>query len=409
MYSVKRNPSYDFADESYADSYPNLHKYPATMLPQIGVQILQELDICKRRLFDPYCGSGSSFAAGLDCGIQEMVGYDLNPLAVLISRAKFTRLNLVIAQQQKNHLRSQIYEFLKDERNSATVQQLKFYNGNYWFSEHALRILSVIHHFWKMIESQSIRQLFAVAFAETLRSVSYTRNGEFKLYRIKPEHILNFNPDVLGIFFEKLNYVIETYRDYYYPKLERSTVNISDAFLQPTDESCDVVLTSPPYGDSRTTVAYGQFSRFANEWLGVSYARKIDAMLMGGRRSHEIYRTGIIAEAIADVEAVSRKRALEVSAFYRDLATSIKIVARSVRRQGYAIYIVGNRRVKNIQLPTDQFVAEQFERVGYRHLVTYERNIGNKVMPLENSPSNVKGVTSETMSSEFIVVCRRAS
>lgn len=29
----------------------------------------------------------------------------------------------------------------------------------------------------------------------------------------------------------------------------------------------DLMITSPPYGDSRTTVAYGQFSRLSLQWL----------------------------------------------------------------------------------------------------------------------------------------------
>ena len=31
------NPKYDFLGQSYASMYPNLHKYSATMLPQIGL------------------------------------------------------------------------------------------------------------------------------------------------------------------------------------------------------------------------------------------------------------------------------------------------------------------------------------------------------------------------------------
>ena len=37
-----------------------------------------------------------------------------------------------------------------------------------------------------------------------------------------------------------------------------------------------LVITSPPYGDSQTTVAYGQFSRLSSEWIGFPNARKID-------------------------------------------------------------------------------------------------------------------------------------
>ncbi len=64
-YPVVRNTKYDYAGQSYASAYPNLHKYPATMLPQIGVDILKECGISQGALLDPYCGSGSSFMCGL--------------------------------------------------------------------------------------------------------------------------------------------------------------------------------------------------------------------------------------------------------------------------------------------------------------------------------------------------------
>ena len=79
MYQVVRNKKYDFIGQSYASIYPNLHKYPATMLPQIGIEIFKELNIKSGRLLDPYCGSGSSFASGLECGLTEMYGFDINP------------------------------------------------------------------------------------------------------------------------------------------------------------------------------------------------------------------------------------------------------------------------------------------------------------------------------------------
>lgn len=46
-YKIQRNFYYDFNAESYSSLYPNMHPYPATMLPQIGVGILQELNIKK--------------------------------------------------------------------------------------------------------------------------------------------------------------------------------------------------------------------------------------------------------------------------------------------------------------------------------------------------------------------------
>ncbi|MDE7173857.1 MAG: modification methylase, partial [Helicobacter sp.] len=110
---------------------------------------------------------------------------------------------------------------------------------------------------------------------------------------------------------------------------------------------------------------------------------------------------------IFEIAKVYKKRALEVSRFYFDLETSIKSMLDSMNRKGKVFFVVGNRRVKNILLPTDRFITEVFCRNGFRHLQTIRRKISNKSMPLQNSPSNRSGAISSTMNEEYIVVCEK--
>jgi 16S rRNA G966 N2-methylase RsmD len=408
MYQVVRNKKYDYAGQSYASVYPNLHKYPATMLPQIGIDILKELNVSNGKLLDPYCGSGSSFASGLECGLTEMYGFDINPLAVLISKAKFTKISLNEFVETKQIFRNNVFEFLKNENNVKSIKPPVVTNIDFWFSNEVIVNLTVIKHFIDEIKNEDIRNLFLIPFSETVRECSYTRNNEFKLFRMKSEDLLTFNPDAMGVYFKKLEDTFFIYSSFYFPKLKKGiSVNVQYSTLQPQNEYFDVVLTSPPYGDSRTTVAYGQFSTLSNEWLGISYARKIDGMLMGGTKPKQNTSKGIIADYISQVNRVDNKRALEVSAFYNDLNISIKKVAESIRKGGKSIYVVGNRTVKNVYLPTDQFIAEKFEENGLKHLVTYERALSNKAMPNRNSPTNEAGKTVNTMLFEYIVVCEK--
>lgn len=406
-YQVVRNPLYDFIGQSYASVYPNLHKYPATMLPQIGIEILKELGINGGKLLDPYCGSGSSFIAGLDRGICEMHGYDINPLAVLIAKARFTKIDLAKVKARKQKLRNAVYEFAKEESNFKALDIPKFYNMQFWFSNTVVQNLAVIKHMLGKIQNKDIRRLFLIPFSETTRECSYTRNHEFKLYRMKAEDLLNFNPDVLGVYFNKLNKTIEIYERYYFDLLDSAKISVDYANFEKKRTRYDVVLTSPPYGDSKTTVAYGQFSLFSNHWLGVDDARKIDCLSMGGGVAKEPYKKGLIADYINSIANESRIRALQVSCFYQDLENSICQVADSIKKGGKVIYVVGNRRVKNIQLPTDQFIAEKFEQQGLKHLFTYERLLSNKSMPLKNSPTNKKNQRAGTITKEYIVVCEK--
>lgn len=407
MYKIIRNSKYDFVGQSYASVYPNLHKYPATMIPQVGIELFKELNIRRGKLLDPYCGSGSSFTVGLDRNLNEMHGFDINPLAILISRTKFTKVEVKKLDLQRQKLRNDIFEFIKKEENFHSVKLPKFYNVDFWFSKQILLNLAVLRLFINKIKDKDIKRFFWVPFSETIRECSYTRNHEFKLYRMKTDELLHFNPDVFGVFFEKLNKVIYFYAKFYVPKLNGAKIEIGYKKFKKKENYYDVVLTSPPYGDSKTTVAYGQFSMFSNEWMGVKNARQIDYLLMGGQTVNIKYNKGSIAHYINQVEKASKKRALEVSSFYFDLDNSIKDVASSVKRSGKSIYIVGNRRVKNIQLPTDQFIAEKFEEYGFRHLFTYERILGNKAMPFKNSPTNKVGQRVSTMTHEYIVVCKK--
>jgi 16S rRNA G966 N2-methylase RsmD len=406
-YVVERNPKYDYTGLQCATVYPNLHRYPASMVPRIGIDILQEFGISSGSLLDPYCGSGTSFFCGLECGIKKMTGYDINPLAVMIAKAKFTKISVAAIDVAYQKLRDSVFEMMKSKTRLRKIQTPEITNVYFWFSDTVVKNLSVIKHCIDELEDDKIKNIFFVPFSETVRDCSYTRNNEFKLFRMKEEEIRNFNPDVTGYYFKKLDNTIQCYKSFYLPKLKKNTsIKIHSEPFQKDGSGYDLVLTSPPYGDSRTTVAYGQFSTLSNEWLGIKHARKIDSMLMGGKRVSNMIDDSCLVDSIQKIALADPKRALEVSSFYFDLKDSINTVAQNINPGGTVVYVVGNRTVKNIYLPTDQFIAETFEENGFKHVITYERAISNKAMPSRNSPTNEVGKTVNTMLYEYIVVCK---
>jgi hypothetical protein len=204
-YNVVRNTKYDYAGQSYSSIYPNLHRYPASMIPQIGIDLLREFKISSGNMLDPYCGSGTSFICGLECGIKKMSGFDINPLAVLIAKAKYTKIKTSEIDSGYQILRNDIFEIMKKEKLIKNINIPEITNIYFWFSETVVKNLSVVKHCIDKLENENVKNLFLVPFSETVRECSYTRNNEFKLYRIKTEEIDNFNPDVLSFYFKKLN------------------------------------------------------------------------------------------------------------------------------------------------------------------------------------------------------------
>ena len=404
------NPKYDFLGQSYASMYPNLHKYPATMLPQIGLELLKDFGAEKSMLLDPYCGSGSSFMSGIEYGINEFVGFDMNPLAVMIAKAKLTFIDSQIILEEKrnilNHILMQKFKNQGIPNHKLDKNPLdNITNLDFWIEKDAQTDLRIVYSCIKNLNNRAVQNLFLLAFSETLREASYTRNNEFKLFRMKNHE--DYKPNVVDIFSKNLESLVGDYLTFYQPKIRNISFEITNSGFRASNYRFDTVLTSPPYGDSKTTVAYGQFSTFINEWLGYGEARKLDSKLMGGSKANELYNNGLMTDYILEIAKVNKKRALEVSSFYFDLEASIKNMLDSINRKGKVFFIVGNRRVKNILLPTDRFIAEVFCKNGFRHLQTIKRKISNKSMPLQNSPSNRSGAISSTMNDEYIVVCEK--
>ena len=394
------------------------HNYPARMIPQVAAKLLEMFGTKTRLLFDPYAGSGTSLVEALIRGISS-AGTDLNPLARLIATAKISTPNLKKLDEQIRIF----YRFIAKSPKNISIKVPMEIHGitrlDFWFKPNVINNLALLKIFIKRIEDESIRLFFQVAFSETVRDSSNTRSDEFKLYRYDTKTLEKFNPDVLGIMMQKLkrNRVgLEHFLTLMgkFPQQPTRTVydfNTVDGIPLYTIEpsSVDIVITSPPYGDSHTTVAYGQYSRLSAAWLDLNEPHKIDNKLMGGKNCKEIpnFQCLKLNIAIDKIRNEDEKRAMEVASFYIDLDKSIKNVSMLVRRGGYACYVVGNRKVKGIILPTDNAVRSFFEQYDFGYVDTFIRSIPNKRMPNKNSPSNIKGILENTMANEYVVVMRR--
>lgn len=232
---------------------------------------------------------------------------------------------------------------------------------------------------------------------------------------MKEDKIKSYHPDVFGLFEEKVRRNIDGLEKYEQSVTNKTTAKICDfnsSLKIPqtavAKKSVDMVVTSPPYGDSRTTVAYGQFSRWANEWFTFEHAQNLDRILMGGSKcDRELFKTETIVNELGKIKETDIKRYCEVASFLNDYWASILNVAETVREGGVVCYVVGNRNVKGVQIPLDYFTAETFERCGFHHITTIVREIPNKRMPSKTSPTNVSGAKVDTMSNEYMVILRK--
>jgi len=406
--------SWDFRDSDTKSHTHCFHSYPAMMIPQVAGRLLDQYGKNASILFDPYCGTGTSLVEANLRGINA-IGTDLNPLARLIAKSKTTQIPekaLNVWLKKFNDLLL-LQDFGKD---NGHLNIPRFANIDFWFGNKVQIALATIKEFIDKINDNDIADFFRVAFSETARESSWTKNGEFKLVRMSEEQRLNYAPNVFGIMYGKLtrnknglkSFDAAIKNNAYASVLDFNTVeDIPTTYI--SEKSIDIMITSPPYGDSRTTVAYGQYSRLSSQWLGFPNANNVDRLLMGGRPkklSHNFHNK-LLKEIIDQIASKDFERAQDVISFYIDYQKSIKNVARVVKAGGHVCFVVGNRRVKGISMPTDEITRQFFENEGFEHIETIMRNIPNKRMPSKNSPSNVPGMLDSTMCHEYIVIMKK--
>ncbi len=398
------------ADTNY--STHGFHTYPAMMIPQIARRLIELYGLNAKTIIDPFVGSGTTMVeATLHNNFEMAYGLDINPLALLLAKVKTTKLDFAELENEHINLSDRIKNF-KSEK--ATFPH--FQNIGFWFNPSVVKELAIIKNSIDAITENKFKDFFLVAFSETVRTVSNTRNGEFKLYRIPQKELENFNPNVLNEFEKNVSYNIAKMKEYFLER-KKCAVNLLDEDTRKIKSiprnSVDLLISSPPYGDSRTTVAYGQFSRLALQWLGYDSERvkSIDKTSIGGIPTKEL-KNGLhspsLKKTLPNISSIDPKRAKDVLSFYEDFWQCVKEIDKIMASGSRLCFVVGNRTVKKIQIPTDRIIVELFESLGnYSNESNFERNIPNKRMPKANSPSNVPGEIVSTMNKEHIVILRK--
>lgn len=452
---------WDFKDCDTSGLVHGIHSYPAMMIYPISRNLLNILTEVRQfnTILDPFSGSGTVLVEAMLKGINNIYGNDLNPLARLLSKVKTTLVNenellntkniilknIDTAYNKTSKILKEIDNYIINEKklditekngwgddatsyikeflsiNNYNLEVPNFKNIGFWFRPKVILELQIIKNEILKIENEDIKNIFLVAFSETIRLVSNRRNGEFKMYRMTPEKIYKFNPNVKDTFTKILLRNIEKEIEFS-KEIKNTSMNImitnNDAkkLEDIPNNSIDLIITSPPYGDSRTTVAYGEFSRLSLQWLELygttdETIRGIDKSLMGGRKlknsSENEIHSDTFNKSFEKILNIDEKRAYDVYSFYYDLEKIIETLAKKMTKDSYQFWVVGNRTVKQENLKTDIIIREISKRYNIKYLCTIDRNILNKVMPSKNSPTNISGDTVSTMVNEHIVVLKK--
>lgn len=364
------------------------------MIPQIASRLIKENSSEGQTVLDPFCGSGSVLAEALILS-RNAIGIDINPLAIMLSRAKTSpippnSLALVFDQVLNNVERN----ITLNKENKYKPEVFYFKNIYHWFNRNVVNDLSIIKESMEKIEvnNESIRNLLRVCFSATLlqaSNVAFADNPYFARAKTG-EALKKHAPNVLEIFKKNVLEYQERMRVFYelIPKRVSCKVLQHDSRHMPLqNDSVNIIVTSPPYGEESHTMSYSRFTKLSLLWLGysVSDINKNISKSLGGILTAFRDISPSLDRLHRQLTRKERQRAREVFSFFWDYKKCIDEMYRVLHHGGSACIVIGDRSASGMKVSNGQITQELAESSGFSHIKTYHRRIPKKVLPRNDS------------------------
>ena len=386
---MRRSNTTCFKNTSKGTQLGRLHPYPAMVPDDLTSNIISKHIKKGDKILDPFCGTGRLLiAAASNHGIQ--IGLDINPLACLISKAKFAFIDVLKFQKL-------VQDFIANHQ-SIPKNTIRFKEKRRvdWYSQKSIDELSQII-FWinKQNLSTAEKIVMASALSAAARDTSYCRKSGWKLHRLNEADRDAQTTTAIKKFIDRLTYYIDetTHAAPLKGQVEIRHQNAAhifeDRIFADQEGTFDVVVTSPPYGDSTSTVQYGAASALCLDIISniqglqdeFQQGHAIDAMCLGGRLCN------VAAEDYAlDIKSFwqgskSNPQYNNVMKFLVDYRKTCQDMARLIKPGGKAIFVVGRRSTGGFRLKLDKFTAYCFEDFGFSLEGIEKRALKEKHLP----------------------------
>lgn len=393
-----------------AGNIQSVHPFPARMASELAIGTLRKLPTGSLVL-DPMSGSGTVIRQAVSMGHQAL-GYDLDPLAVLMSRVWTTYVPDELIESVCNEIISHA-ESLKEpllEWIDTDPETLRF--TEYWFGTAQrveLRKIAAALAMHKVRRFSAQKHSAADVLRVALSRIIVTKEQCASLARdtshSRPHKVTHSSDyDVMAGLRRSLRQVRTRLLEA--PPSEGAQILNGDArnLRGLENGSVDGVLTSPPYLNA---IDYLRGHRMSLVWLGHQLAelRNIRAYSIGAERAPD-QRSGMdsfaeIRRSMGDMDALPRPYGAMVDRYAGDLYRLASETSRVLRPGGLATFVMGNSCLKGIFIRNSDGLGRALEMCGLKKIAESERDLPTNSRYL---PMTAQGMLGKRMRTETVLV-----
>ncbi len=346
----------------------NFHSFPAKFPPQLPRLFIEHLTDPDDIVLDPMVGSGTTIVEATSAG-RIGVGFDIDPLSILISKVKATLVDPVkVEASALQVVQDAEISLLKTSRIEKEIEK-RFDEKtrefiDYWFSrETQIEIMALLIQI-KKVEDGEVKDFLKLL----LSSIIVTKSGgvslAWDLGHTRP-HKLNqgqqkkYKPAIQE-FEKRLLRNLQSLGDS--SKDGKGFVQFGSAENLPLkDDSVDLIVTSPPYASN--AIDYMRAHKFSLVWLGmgVGYLSHLRSKYIGGDRvsNYEFKEVPLkTMKVISTISELDRQKGMALHRYYNEMASVLQEMKRVLKPHKAAIVVVGSSIMRGIDTETDKCLIE---------------------------------------------------
>jgi hypothetical protein len=382
-----------------------VHPFPARMAPELALASLKDL-AANSVVLDPMSGSGTVLRQALALG-HHAIGFDLDPLAVLMSRVGTTavdsasvraELDGVLAESELVDLRTERLAWQDDETKAFIT---------YWFAQtqrRDLARLAVVLARRRAARLGAKRRAALNVLQVALSRIIVTKEQCASLARdtshSRPHRVADSSTFNVREGFARSVALIVRRVDGISPATGLR-IDTGDARrMMVTDGSVDAIMTSPPYLNA---IDYMRGHRMSLVWLGYSIGelRTIRSTSVGAERGTDAEGAEIsaIVGATCDATQLPSRHRRMLDRYADDLRLMMREAARVLRPGGTATYVVGNSCLKNVFIQNSEGVVQAGRSAGLTLVEERERDLpaNSRYLPMTEEGTLSKRMRTETI------------
>jgi DNA modification methylase len=382
------NLNFHGEDSSYASH--NLHAFAAKFPPQLPRLFIRNLTMPGDVVLDPMMGSGTTIVEALLEG-RQAIGFDLDPLAFLISKVKTTPVNKQALIKAGKAVLSDAATLLMNKKQVVYSLIERFDDEtrkfiDYWFLPETQHELMALVMAIERVANPTIRDFLEL----TLSSVIVTKSGGVSLARDlahgRPHRVETKTPrNALEQFSIRLRKNIESMASFQAQAALPTLLQVDARNMPLPNNVVNLVVTSPPYANA---IDYMRAHKFSLVWLGKSIRElsKLRSRYIGSERvgnASAIPLPDLAESTLEQLAQCDLKKASILRNYFIDMRVVLKEIYRVLCKDSAAVIVVGPSTMREINIRTHDCLAQIAATLGFEVIGIARRDLdrNKRMMP----------------------------